>query len=530
MTLTKATYSMIQGAVANVLDFGADPTGGSDSTAAVLAAIASLRSDPKTIIQNGGGSATITAYSSGTVYFPKGKYILSPDQLQIAQDLGLKLVGAGSRRTNNAVFGATSLVFEGTSSGYGFQSYGNGGRGLTFEDLDICYDDSNFTGSLVDTYDSPGLTMTRCYVGCYGVTAPTRLSTAAACLRSTYDEFMSFTDCVFSGADLGWWSDETRTLFGNTFGGSVTSFISCVFYDFVTDHVSAAGTRTRTNVAFRNCAFNPITVSPSANCVNMSNVDALVIDGCFFTPSNTEAPANFWLYLANATGSVTNCAFNDLAACASIYGALNFNNNLIYCTTGVRVNGGVICGSGNEFGKATNGWIIDASTAIVPYQLNLGPDVFKSDVGTSYYIPADSALFSGTINYSKSWDSSTNKFSNPTSRITIKNSDSKLETIATTPYSILTTDTGRTFVATGSANQVFNLPDATPGVFFGIFKPVGYQLIVNCAVGDNFYTGSGAAKTVATAAATDIGSFLQLRSYGSAGWVCESIVGPWTFT
>lgn len=38
MPLTKATYSMIEGAAANILDFGADPTGVADSTAAIQAA------------------------------------------------------------------------------------------------------------------------------------------------------------------------------------------------------------------------------------------------------------------------------------------------------------------------------------------------------------------------------------------------------------------------------------------------------------------------------------------------------------
>jgi hypothetical protein len=38
MALTKATYSMIEGAIANVLDFGADPTGTTDSSAAFQAA------------------------------------------------------------------------------------------------------------------------------------------------------------------------------------------------------------------------------------------------------------------------------------------------------------------------------------------------------------------------------------------------------------------------------------------------------------------------------------------------------------
>ena len=39
MTLTKATYSMIEGAPVNVLDYGADPTGVSDSSAAFQAAL-----------------------------------------------------------------------------------------------------------------------------------------------------------------------------------------------------------------------------------------------------------------------------------------------------------------------------------------------------------------------------------------------------------------------------------------------------------------------------------------------------------
>ena len=43
MSLTKVSYSMISGAPANVLDFGADPTGVIDSTAAINAAIATGR-------------------------------------------------------------------------------------------------------------------------------------------------------------------------------------------------------------------------------------------------------------------------------------------------------------------------------------------------------------------------------------------------------------------------------------------------------------------------------------------------------
>ena len=39
MSLTKVSYAMINGAPVNVLDFGADPTGTTDSYAAIQAAI-----------------------------------------------------------------------------------------------------------------------------------------------------------------------------------------------------------------------------------------------------------------------------------------------------------------------------------------------------------------------------------------------------------------------------------------------------------------------------------------------------------
>ena len=57
MSLTKVTYSMIDGAVVNVLDYGADPTGSADST---------------TAIQN-----AINAAVQKTVYLPSGTYKIS---------------------------------------------------------------------------------------------------------------------------------------------------------------------------------------------------------------------------------------------------------------------------------------------------------------------------------------------------------------------------------------------------------------------------------------------------------------------
>jgi len=262
--------------VVNVKDpqFGAVGDGTTNDLAAIQAAIVALRTNGVSILDTIGGN-TITVYTSGTVYFPPGVYAIPADSLRIYQDLGLTFKGAGSRRTNNAVRGATTLLITGTSSGYGLQIYRSGGRGFHIEDMDVCYETSNFTGSVLDIVDAPGVTGTRCFFGTFGITAPTRLQTAAACIRSTYDEFMSFYCCSFDGAELGWWSDDIRVELGNTFGGSVTKFDSCVFYDFADNQVYHSGARTREACTFVNCAFNPITVSPSSSAINMDNVDGL---------------------------------------------------------------------------------------------------------------------------------------------------------------------------------------------------------------------------------------------------------------
>lgn len=76
MSLTKVSYSMIQGAPVNVLDFGADPTGVANSTAAIQAAIDSI--------------------SAGVVILPIGTY---KTVATINMKNGVSLVGAGSYAT-----------------------------------------------------------------------------------------------------------------------------------------------------------------------------------------------------------------------------------------------------------------------------------------------------------------------------------------------------------------------------------------------------------------------------------------------
>ena len=80
MSLTKASYSMIAGAAINVIDFGADPTGVTDSTTAIQAAIDKQQALAQTYARAAIQGPTLENYAVGTapfVYFPKGKYNIS---------------------------------------------------------------------------------------------------------------------------------------------------------------------------------------------------------------------------------------------------------------------------------------------------------------------------------------------------------------------------------------------------------------------------------------------------------------------
>lgn len=103
MALTKVSYSMILGAPVNVLDFGADPTGATDSTAALQAALD----------------------ASSNVYIPTGVYKVQSQLLipGVYQENRI-IQGDGFGYTELQWYGSTSGVMFGTSSRSGVQIQG----------------------------------------------------------------------------------------------------------------------------------------------------------------------------------------------------------------------------------------------------------------------------------------------------------------------------------------------------------------------------------------------------------------------
>lgn len=524
MALTKATYAMINGAVANVLDFGADPTGAQDSTAAVWAAIQSLRANPTQILDTIGGNI-ITAYSSGVVYFPSGTYKVSPDNLLIYQDLGLQFKGEGSRRTNNAVVAPTTLLISGTSSGYGIRAYRSGARGFTLEDLDVCYANANFTGSVLDVLDCPGVTANRVYFGTVGTSALTRNQSAAACVRATYDEFLSFNNCVFNGAVDGIWFDDARTELGNTFGGSICAFTSCVWYDFTNVMMRHDGLRTRVGLLLNSCAFNPISVN-CVRCVDLNNVEGFTMQSSGFGPSVGNRATAEWIRLVNCTGVVSACTFDDLTKAGTFEGNLNISNNRVFSTDGFTLGSGVVVARGNEFSKCTTGWTLTPSSNLLNF--TIGPDQFKAAVDRSYDIPADSALLSGRVIYAAPLDASTNKFRNLSGRVNIS-ADVAYQTITDALYTVPITLTGFDLVATGTSNQTFTLPTPVPGTEFSVVKLSGVNLDVSCPGGVTF-TGVGTGTATNAALTGTAKGTLTLKAAGTVAWTVFAQTNTWTYT
>lgn len=120
MPLTKVSYSMLNGAVANVLDFGADPTNTDDSTTAINAAITSLGSN------------------GGTVFFPTGRYKTTS---KITISTPVRIVGTG--RGSNGGVHKCEIVKTGSYTAIEFVPNAAWGG---IQDIAIGSSDPEFTG------------------------------------------------------------------------------------------------------------------------------------------------------------------------------------------------------------------------------------------------------------------------------------------------------------------------------------------------------------------------------------------------
>ena len=128
MSLTKVSYSMITGAVANVIDYGADPTGATSSQAAFVAAFA----------------------TGNAIYVPRGTYLVTGNLLlpygkaMFGDGVGISVI-----RCDTSAFSGVCLTVNGRSRIHDFTVTAINkpnpltATGIYFTDTDSIY---NFTG------------------------------------------------------------------------------------------------------------------------------------------------------------------------------------------------------------------------------------------------------------------------------------------------------------------------------------------------------------------------------------------------
>ena len=238
MALTKVTYSMISGASVNVLDFGADPTGVADSTAALTAAEAKAFAD------------------SAILYLPPGTY---------------KQNGALAYRVSIVGYGAT--IQNTTSTAYT----------LNWGDSTLKFDTKSFLyvkGLTVNgNAKAPGIGL----LSCSNMTFEDCLVTncMGTCFNNYSGSFNSYINCVADGVIYKTTGGSGEPADGFYSGESNnTSHINCIARNF--ERIGFVSDGTVSDKCF---------MQRYVSCVsyNASNVDR----------SATEYNAGFWMENTN---------------------------------------------------------------------------------------------------------------------------------------------------------------------------------------------------------------------------------------
>jgi hypothetical protein len=234
MSLTKVSYSMITGAVVNVLDYGADSTGATDTAIAIQNAVAALPA------------------AGGTVYFPSGTYLVGANTT--FTDLDTVTFEGENQYSSIIKINSDNLVFKSPNQ-VNFIRLSFQGNTLASVQQSVWVSNYNLT-SFIECYFSgfgttsgtkPGSTCLFMYAG--------DVNDATRAAGSSFGGLLQ--NCVFEG-------DNRRTNFGvrvyTEFSGSTAENIDtriegCTLTGFNWNAVEIAGPNTM-GVTVSNCVAN----------------------------------------------------------------------------------------------------------------------------------------------------------------------------------------------------------------------------------------------------------------------------------
>jgi hypothetical protein len=497
-----------------------DPAHATANTNALLAAIQSLRKNPKLIDKGDAAHTMVTCYATGKIKLGNGVFCINASALNFTQDHGLIIEGNGSRGASGSNRGNTVLLYKGTTGAYVLRVDGNGARGFQMRGLDLCYDNSGFVGGLVDLLTTVGWKFEDVYFGSFNFSLATTVTSAAWLIRFNEYEVGGFDKCVFHGGALGWYFDDAAG--GSGWLGNGITATNCWFYDFTDAHIRADGAKTSISVKLQTVGFNPINVGPT-RCLNVKNMDGFSMKTCTFQSSSGAAPTTEWARILDSQGSIEDCTFGEFAKAGTFSGHLHFASNNTASPDGWTFLQGSISTDNNRFDNCSVA--INLVSQVDTLHVDLRNDRFGAGVTTSYRCADGSSLISGRIAYAKSRDFSVGKFSNLNDQVEITGEGTQQVAGA---LGLTNADTGKTFFL--NAGAVVTLPNPiTAGVSFKFVKTASGSARVDAAAVGQLYTGDGAAKTslVATNGA-DIGRSFSVRSFGNTAWACTSRSDGWT--
>lgn len=238
---------MINGAVVNVLDYGADPTGSSDSTSAIQTAL------------------NYAASQQGcTVFFPRGTYTCSGILSFASFVIGLSLVGEGVDHTN---LGGSRIVYTGASSNPFFKMDVLNTRWCNIRMLDITGTNAAATGNLLSVSIFNG-NIEDCHIS--------MVSTANEVINLNQTVDFKITRCYIRGG--------TKNIRGSVINAVI--FDQCEF-GLHTDY--AVGLDLPQGVVFTACAFEPDATNQKANGIYITQASGVTVQGCWFGDVITTA-------------------------------------------------------------------------------------------------------------------------------------------------------------------------------------------------------------------------------------------------
>jgi hypothetical protein len=346
MSLTKATFSMIKGAVFNVRDYGATGDGVTDDTAAFVACIAAMT-------------------RGQTMYLPKGAYVVTST---LTVDKSINIVGES--KFDSIIYGSgfttdeTVIDFTGTT--------GARIQDLRMENISI-WSDNNLARGLTLTWVNKSsfsnLYFYNLYRGVVGDNAWGNNWKNVSAFSITTELFNYGVECNNNHFDRVEFRGATGIkITGNTAG---IKFTACDF-EGITDtngagcYLAPVTTKTISGIVFDGCYFENIKgAAIYCDGVDANSVVGLVVQGCYFFGGRTlifgtPGTAVQALVLLNTTGfRVVGNTFLDWQDQAIFRGATEFNgaveNNILSITPALTNTSNLMSASvavcNNTFGR-----------------------------------------------------------------------------------------------------------------------------------------------------------------------------------